>query len=378
MAENPKAVVDVNTWPETSQSEKQTEEPKPSLGKIIGFCAALLVMGFIQHFAFAASGVQSPHAMREQMIFRRWLILKLFLSAVGASLLFQSLYCLWGKSKEFDETRFYMHTSVGFPRAIGGCFILGTGMCLSGAGPTVVPTQLGGMVHTAIFVLLGMIVGAYCWAIIEPFAFRTSVPRAEGENTTLDMVFGVSYWVIALPMGIACLVICVFLEIFVSQSEDEPKLHTGSSPLWPTVCGVIVGLFQVPVRIITGDGHGGTTAVMNVVAVTTCGKLSNRHHLTSIPKAYQLIYQYFGGTLGALCCAFVLSGYDGPAGYNILQTTLGGFLMIVGARMANGCTCGNGISGTSELSLQAMCGAAAIFGGGIVMGWFLYAIDVEF
>eukprot|EP00662_Eupelagonemidae_sp_cell21_P020460 gene20460-biopygen77079 len=59
----------------------------------------------------------------------------------------------------------------------------------------------------------------------------------------------------------------------------------------------------------------------------------------------------------------------------------GGVLIIVGARVAGGCTsgapryntverltCGHGISGVSELGLESFAGCAAIFGGAIGTG----------
>jgi len=40
--------------------------------------------------------------------------------------------------------------------------------------------------------------------------------------------------------------------------------------------------------------------------------------------------------------------------------------MLFGSRAAGGCTCGHGISGMSELSLQSVVGTMGIFGGAIV------------
>ena len=45
-----------------------------------------------------------------------------------------------------------------------------------------------------------------------------------------------------------------------------------------------------------------------------------------------------------------------------------GFLSIIGARYAAGCTCGHGVSGVSEFVPSSIAAAVAIFAGGIATG----------
>ena len=44
---------------------------------------------------------------------------------------------------------------------------------------------------------------------------------------------------------------------------------------------------------------------------------------------------------------------------------VGGFLMLLGARIADGCTSGHGISGIAQLSIGSFIAVAAMFAGGI-------------
>jgi uncharacterized membrane protein YedE/YeeE len=43
----------------------------------------------------------------------------------------------------------------------------------------------------------------------------------------------------------------------------------------------------------------------------------------------------------------------------------GGMLMILGARVANGCTSGHGITGLSQLSIGSLVATPSMFAGGI-------------
>lgn len=53
-------------------------------------------------------------------------------------------------------------------------------------------------------------------------------------------------------------------------------------------------------------------------------------------------------------------------------SAVGGFLLLVGARLAGGCTSGHVISGMSQLALSGMVFAAAVFAGGIPTALLLY------
>ena len=50
---------------------------------------------------------------------------------------------------------------------------------------------------------------------------------------------------------------------------------------------------------------------------------------------------------------------------------LGGFVMLLGARIAGGCTSGHGISGIAQLSVGSTLAVAAMFAGGILTAMLL-------
>jgi hypothetical protein len=53
-----------------------------------------------------------------------------------------------------------------------------------------------------------------------------------------------------------------------------------------------------------------------------------------------------------------------------IMAFLGGFIMLLGARIADGCTSGNGLSGIALLSIGSMTVIASMFVGGILVALF--------
>jgi len=60
-------------------------------------------------------------------------------------------------------------------------------------------------------------------------------------------------------------------------------------------------------------------------------------------------------------------GFEGGAARRYARGFIGGFLFIVGARLAGGCTTGHILSGTSQMAISALVFGAAVFAAGYVV-----------
>lgn len=58
----------------------------------------------------------------------------------------------------------------------------------------------------------------------------------------------------------------------------------------------------------------------------------------------------------------------------LIVAVIGGVLMGAGARWANGCTSGHGISGTLQLAVSSWLAVACFFAGGIVAAFIIYRV----
>ncbi len=71
--------------------------------------------------------------------------------------------------------------------------------------------------------------------------------------------------------------------------------------------------------------------------------------------------------LGALAASRLagLRSSERPEPGRIAEAFLGGFFLMIGARIANGCTSGNGISGSLQLALSGWVFFLTIFASGV-------------
>jgi uncharacterized protein len=155
------------------------------------------------------------------------------------------------------------------------------------------------------------------------------------------------------------------------HAKDLAKISGANIPnAWlPILAGAAVGLNQIPIRLLANKGQGGSSSIMNMLATITGGMIGGKYKLKKVIDAAQLAYVYGGTSLGAfLAVKFSSGSYVASNGYAPLVTLIGSAIMLFGARYANGCTCGHGISGMSELSATSIAAAMSIFAGGIVAG----------
>jgi uncharacterized membrane protein YedE/YeeE len=154
----------------------------------------------------------------------------------------------------------------------------------------------------------------------------------------------------------------------------------------PYVGGVLIGLLQIPAFLLVDTALGASSSF-----VTMGGYLASvfdpsvgdgdyfAKYMTSSKYAWQTAL-LVGITLGALLSAR-LSGTQRHGFSPIWQRAVGiksfalratmgfggGFILLLGARIAGGCTSGHGISGMAQLAVSSMVAVAAMFIGGIVV-----------
>eukprot|EP00742_Colponemidia_sp_Colp-10_P016354 GILJ01018735.1.p1 GENE.GILJ01018735.1~~GILJ01018735.1.p1 ORF type:complete len:341 (+),score=64.05 GILJ01018735.1:145-1023(+) len=288
--------------------------------------------------------------------------------------------------------------------------------------------QLGMGAGSALYIFIGMLAGAGLFQALEPlFGFPLVCWKGDAEKTVVEDYFNdaitvdrdgnltaagkagksaktgkayLRYRDIALPAGIAMLAMAVGLEYAFPHSKDMETLGFGpflaplSSPLrWvvPSMAGAFIGVNQVVTRFISADGQGGSRSLSNIVSTLTGGLIGGRFKLDSFAKAWQFLHVYGGTFIGGMLAAATLNAFvreqhpvsgvasfsevAAGAGFSPLVSIFGAALVGFGGRYAGGCTCGHGVSGSSELCVQSLAGAAAIFAGGILTA-FIFGLRI--
>ncbi|OGG98856.1 MAG: hypothetical protein A2600_13025 [Candidatus Lambdaproteobacteria bacterium RIFOXYD1_FULL_56_27] len=169
------------------------------------------------------------------------------------------------------------------------------------------------------------------------------------------------------------------------MSENAPK----AKPYWPNLAaGIGLGLVLLTAYFISGRGLGGsgavarvTAGVMNIAApehVRGLSLFSGYFRQGLFDWTDWLIFQTIGVFLGGFVAAVTAGRFapgveKGPQvsrrqrfGYSLL----GGAIMGIGARIAKGCTSGQGLSGGATLALGSWVFLLGLFVGGFVTAIF--------
>jgi len=148
------------------------------------------------------------------------------------------------------------------------------------------------------------------------------------------------------------------------------------SPYW---AGVMIGFLQLPAFLLIGKTLGASTAYgITVDFILRVTGLYNATNSPSLEKASRFLdvhnWWYLFLLIGVAIGAFISSRFSGCEkiqGWDyfgitnkkllILFSFLGGFFMLLGARIASGCASGHGLSGIAKLQISSFITIVSLF-----------------
>ncbi|MFD2180858.1 YeeE/YedE thiosulfate transporter family protein [Rhodoplanes azumiensis] len=159
----------------------------------------------------------------------------------------------------------------------------------------------------------------------------------------------------------------------------------------PYVAGALIGLLQIPAFLLIDTALGASSSFVTIGG-TLAGLVDPSilkidyvaKHVAATAKNWWQVALVVGVAIGAFLSAF-LSGSLRRGVSPIWTRALGtpsrpvryavafvaGFLMLFGARLADGCTSGHGLSGVAQLAVGSTVAVAAMFVGGIATAMLL-------
>lgn len=238
----------------------------------------------------------------------------------------------------------------------GGC-LLGAGMALSGACPGTVLAQLGVGVHSGRYALGGAVLAGWAWSLVRS---RVEGAGSEGKHrtaaaTTVYGALGISRAAAAVAFEAAC-ALAVWAAASTAAEGPEAKIH-------PALGGLLMAAAQAVSLALRGSLVGTSTSYEDVGGLLRGSRGGGTGNILF--------------SAGVVAGAWLLSrtvpefGRVTEVAVSPVMAGLGGFLMILGSRIAGGCTSGHGLSGISLLSTSSFLTVAAAFGTGIAMSLLL-------
>ena len=153
----------------------------------------------------------------------------------------------------------------------------------------------------------------------------------------------------------------------------------------PYVAGVVIGLLQVPAFLLIETALGASSSYVTIGGMVASWidpsalKIDYvARHVAATGKNWWQVALVIGIAIGAFV-SMKLSGARRAPISPIWQRALGsrspavryavafvgGFVLLLGARIADGCTSGHGLSGMAQLAVGSTVAVAAMFAGGI-------------
>lgn len=244
---------------------------------------------------------------------------------------------------------------------IGGLMI-GFGMALTGACPGTVLVQLVTGVRSGWAVFAGGLLGGVLYSRLSG-SFRGKRPTAavEADKLALHTKFGIDTRRAILAYEAACLALITLVTVFGPKSPFVP-VH-------PLIGGVLIGGAQAASLLLTGNPVGVSTAYEQAgwYFWRAYNSVLGRGPKDTPPPSTKSVFFATGIAAGSWLMAQSLPFVAAETGsqVSLARGLMGGCIMVLGARLAGGCTSGHGISGMSLLSVASIITVASMFAGGI-------------
>jgi uncharacterized protein len=259
--------------------------------------------------------------------------------------------------------------------ALGG-FIFGIGMAILGYCPGTLPVSLGEGSIDALFGIMGALAGGFIYTLLLPaiqvilgpdlgtVSLYTFVGQHKFIFYLLDIIIGAAFiwtgfWLNKRDKGngykwlYAGIALAVLNSIVILSSFADRIL--GASTAYPYLADLFTGKTQndyfTKIRV---PGHWEVLLLTGAfISGIVISLLRKEFKFTIIHSNWE---KYKGNSVSK----------------RLIWSFLGGFILIIGARMAGGCTSGHILSGGMQLSLSSLFFAAFVFSGLLITGKYFY------
>ncbi len=172
---------------------------------------------------------------------------------------------------------------------------------------------------------------------------------------------------------------------------NSPRTPAQGQGHWsPYLAGALAGLLVIASAALTENYPGASTTFVRTAGMLE--ELIGAERVAAMPYFNRFLpvidwqWMFVAGIfIGSLAAALLSGTFKlqavpdmwaerfGPAkGPRFLAALAGGFLAMFGARLADGCPSGHGLSGSLQLALSGLVALVFFFLGGLPVAWLLY------
>jgi uncharacterized protein len=259
--------------------------------------------------------------------------------------------------------------------AIGG-ILFGVGMAILGYCPGTLPVSLGEGSVDALLGIIGGLVGGFVYTLIVPSI--QSILGPDLGSISLFTLVGQHHFIFYL-LDIILGAAFVWAAFWLNKKEKSTDLKWLYSGIGLAVLNGVVFLEVVSNRII-----GASTAYPYVADFVTGTTNNNYFPKIQGPGQWEVLFltgAFISGIVISLLrkefkITLIHSNWEKYKGNSVskrlIWSFIGGFILIIGARMAGGCTSGHILSGGMQLALSSLVFAGFVFAGLLLTGKYFY------
>ena len=256
-----------------------------------------------------------------------------------------------------------------------GGLIFGAGMAILGYCPGTLPVSLGEGSMDALVGIIGGICGGIVYTLIQPSIQGMLGPDMGKHSLESAMGGGSFYYILVFAFGF----LLVGIAFLLNKIERKKSYNWLFAGIGLAVLNCIVFLTAVSDRPI-----GASTTYPYVGDLLTGLTINNYFTAIEKPGSWELIFltgAMLSGLVGSLIrkdfkIQLIHSGWSKTQGKSkskrIIWAYIGGFIMLIGARMAGGCTSGHVISGGMQIAVSSLLFGAFVFAGLLFTGKYFY------
>jgi uncharacterized membrane protein YedE/YeeE len=259
--------------------------------------------------------------------------------------------------------------------AIGG-IIFGVGMAILGYCPGTLPVSLGEGSVDALIGIIGGLVGGFVYTILLP-SIQSILGPDFGSISLYTLVgqYQFIFYLLDIIIGIGF----VWIGFILNKKEKSTNYKWLYAGIGLAILNAVVFLTVGTNRII-----GASTAYPFVADLITGTTQNTYYPKIQGPGQWEVLFLTGAFVSGIVISMFrkefkitlIHSNWEKYKGNSvakrIIWSFIGGFILIIGARMAGGCTSGHILSGGMQLSLSSLIFAAFVFAGLLITGKYFY------
>ena len=330
----------------------------------------ILIFGILFGATLISARLNKYNVISGQAMLQNFTVLKALLTAIGIGAVLIYIEVWTGVAG------FHIKPFVAGGIILGGLFF-GAGMAVLGYCPGTMAVSLGEGSLDALTGIIGGIAGGIFYTLIEPAIKNIAGPNL--GDLTLYSFAGNFNHVFVLIFVLIFGFICVYIAFLINKREKDHKRS------W-FFAGIALALLNSLVFLkSTSNRPVGASTSYPYVGDWLTGLTNNSYFLKiETPGRWELIF-LTGAFIAGLVLALVRgefrftlihSNWRKYKGSSKIKRTIwafaGGFVLILGARLAGGCTSGHILSGGMQLALSSLTFAFVTFLSLIITGAAFY------